>query len=338
MARTTTANNQLGTFNAQGGQAFNNAQTDLSTYNSNLGKLNAGMNVGADPFKSTAYLSNQNKLQSEALNTAADSGKAALQRSNIASGGLNRSQNTLAQRDIGLQTGRLADTLSAQRASNDYKANLQWQQYLAGAPLAGAQLQTGLYSTATGGSGNALNNYTTAMDDTYNNLTQLGSSAMMAAGMAAGCPVLGTLYKMADGSKKPVEQLRLGDLLLGIDGEPELIEEIQSARAPVVRITTDSGIAVRNSATHAFALPRGGFTVAARCLGMSIKTDTKLGSTRVTAVTPDGEDWVFNVMTNRTHTYCADGLWAYGVGDAERHVGMNEWAEVGKAMLAEVAQ
>src|ERR1700739_4951413 len=109
MARTSTSKNQMGTFNSQGGQAFGNAEGDLSQYNANLAKLNSGQNVGANPFQSTAYLSNVNKLQSEALNTSAESGKAAMNRWNVATGGLNRSQVPLAQRDITLQTGRLAD-------------------------------------------------------------------------------------------------------------------------------------------------------------------------------------------------------------------------------------
>lgn len=187
MARTTTAKNQMGTFNAQGNQGFQGAESEIAQYNANQAKLRSGGNVGANPFLSTPYLSNVNKLQSEALNTNAESGKAAMRRWDTATGGLNRSQVPLAQRDIGLQTGRLADTLSAERAANDYKANLGWQQYLAGAPLAGAGINAGLYSTATGGSGNALNDYTNAADSTWSTLmspidaaVQGGSAAMMA--------------------------------------------------------------------------------------------------------------------------------------------------------------
>src|SRR5689334_6920103 len=147
MARTTTAKNQMGTFNAQGGQAFTGAQNDLSKYGSNIATLEKGKNVGANPFQQTGYLSNVNKQQSEALNTSAESGKAAMQRWNVATGGLNRSQVPLAMRDTTLQTGRLADTLSAERSAQDYKSNLGWQQYLAGAPLSTAQLQSGMYAS-----------------------------------------------------------------------------------------------------------------------------------------------------------------------------------------------
>jgi hypothetical protein len=45
--------------------------------------------------------------------------------------------------------------------------------------------------------------------------------------------------------------------------------------------------------------------------------------------------FVFNIITNGSHTYRADGLWSLGVGDAERHVGMNEWAMIGNELLQE---
>jgi hypothetical protein len=166
----------MGAFNSQQNAAFAGAQGDLSQYAANVQKLQQGQNVGANPYQSTAYLSNVNKLQSESLNNAANSGKAQLQRWNVATGGLNRSQVPLAMRDITLQTGRLADTLSAQRAANDYRANLQWQQYLAGAPLSAAQLQSGIYGTAARGSSDALNAYTQAQNNVWNNVTGIGES------------------------------------------------------------------------------------------------------------------------------------------------------------------
>ena len=60
---------------------------------------------------------------------------------------------------------------------------------------------------------------------------------------------------MYDGSEKLVEDLVVGDMLAGIDGDPEVIEEIQSAISPVLRIQTEGGFTTRNSRVHAFALP-----------------------------------------------------------------------------------
>jgi len=186
MGRSTAANNANATYGAQSQQAFNAEQGDIGQYNKNIGTLESGQNVGANPFQQTGYLSNVNKLQSEALDTSAASGKSEMQRWNRATGGLNSSQVPLAQRDIGLQTGRLADTLSAQRSASDYRSNLNWQQYLAGAPLAAAGAEGGAYGTATGGQGNALNNLTSLSGQQYGFYGGMIDSALAGAGTGAG--------------------------------------------------------------------------------------------------------------------------------------------------------
>ena len=55
--------------------------------------------------------------------------------------------------------------------------------------------------------------------------------------------------------------------------------------------------------------------VASRALGATILTAD--GPSKVVSVTPDGADDVFNVVTKRSHTYRADGIWALGNGDDE---------------------
>jgi hypothetical protein len=77
-------------------------------------------------------------------------------------------------------------------------------------------------------------------------------------------------------------------------------------------------------------LPKGGFTVAARSLGKTILTAD--GPSQVISVEPAGKAFVFNIITDGSHSYRADGIWALGVGDAERHIGMNEWAMIGDRM------
>ena len=151
----------------------------------------------------------------------------------------------------------------------------------------------------------------------------------------ASCPVEGSLYLMADGSEEPVETLVVGDSIAGIDEEPQTIEEIQSGYADVLRVATENGLVAKNSYTHAFALPKGGFTVASRSLGKTISTAK--GPSKVVSVEPAGKAWVFNIITNGSHTYRHDGIWALGVGEAERHVGMNEWALAGLKLKEEMA-
>ena len=168
-------------------------------------------------------------------------------------------------------------------------------------------------------------------------LDELGQGLISGVGQAgsaaitAFCPARGTCYLLPSGEQKKVEHLEIGDLLAGIDGEDQLIEEIQSARNPVLRTETENGFVVRTSPVHAFALPVGGFTVAGRCVGKTILTAD--GPSRVASVEPDGVDEVFNIITDGSHTYCADGVWSLGVGEAERQVSMEKWEEIGQRMM-----
>lgn len=165
-------------------------------------------------------------------------------------------------------------------------------------------------------------------------LDELGQG-LIAGGAQVGagfCPAEGSLYLMADGTERPVEALRVGEMLRGIDGEPELIEEIQSARTAILRVETDDGFVSRSSRTHAFAQPIGGFVVAVHAMGKTILTSTGRG--KVIKVEYMGEATVYNVITDGSHTYRADGIWALGVGEAERHVSMEEWNEIGDRVEA----
>ena len=42
---------------------------------------------------------------------------------------------------------------------------------------------------------------------------------------------------------------------------------------------------------------------------------------------------VFNVITDGSHTYRADGMWSLGVGEAERAVSMDKWQEIGERLM-----
>jgi hypothetical protein len=155
-----------------------------------------------------------------------------------------------------------------------------------------------------------------------------------AAGNIAGavCPAKGSLYLVPGDKEVPVETLKVGDEIMGIDGEAQVIEEIQTAQAPILRITTDDNYTVRNSRVHAFALPAGGFVVAIHALGKTLLTTT--GTGKVISVEDDGVDTVFNVITNGSHTYRADGIWALGVGEAERYVSMDTWNRIGDGLAS----
>ena len=160
----------------------------------------------------------------------------------------------------------------------------------------------------------------------------VGESEQDIANAIQMCPAHGSHFLMHDGSVKKVEDVQVGDQLRGIGGDPQTVERIESAQAPILRVITENGFIGRNSRVHAFALPSGGFVVAANAEGKIISTDR--GPSKVIAVVPNGVDLVYNVMTDGSHTYLADGLWALGVGEAERHVSMQEWAKIGEQVNA----
>ena len=131
---------------------------------------------------SAPYLSNINRLQSGALNSATDAGKQDIQALNRRTGGMNSTAAYGATRDLTLQKARLGDQLSAERAANDTNKNVGYQQSMALAPLQVAGAETPYYGTASSGQSSA-----------NNDLTQLGlasygpwMNAISAAGGAAG--------------------------------------------------------------------------------------------------------------------------------------------------------
>jgi hypothetical protein len=164
-------------------------------------------------------------------------------------------------------------------------------------------------------------------------LDELGQGLITGGGQAitAFCPAKGTLYLMADGNHRAVESLVVGDEIEGIDGESQVIEEIQTAKSRVIRVEVSGGYVIRCSPVHAFALPKGGFTVASRSLFKTISTSS--GAATVVHIDQDGEDTVYNVITDGSHTYMAEGLWSLGVGDAERLVSMERWGQIGERLV-----
>ena len=180
MARTgvNEAQNANATNAAEKSQAFTTGQGAIGQASGNIAQLTKTGSVGADPWMSTGYLSNENKLQSEALDQSTNAGKTAIARQNIATGGLNGASTPLAIRDLSLQKGRLADQLTAERASQDFDKNVAYQQNLATLPLSVAGAESPYFSTATSG-----------QDSSLNNLTQFGLASYgpwMAAIQAAG--------------------------------------------------------------------------------------------------------------------------------------------------------
>jgi hypothetical protein len=153
-----------------------------------------------------------------------------------------------------------------------------------------------------------------------------GAGAAFGGAMSGGvlCPAEGTLFLMSDGTEKFIEQLVVGDTIAGIDGVPQTIDSIINTYSPVITVSTEDGHMLVNSFTHCFVTD-GGFTIAAQSFGKSIITAT--GFSRVISVQEDGWARVFSVETQGTHTYCADGVWAYGVGHIESDRACEQYLE-----------
>jgi hypothetical protein len=299
------------TYGNQATQSYNNAQGDLSQYNQDEANLRAGKNVGANPYLNPQYLAAVNQLRSGTLNQQNNAADAQIRSNQVRTGGENSTATNGAISNLALQKMRLGNQLGAEQTAGDWTKNIGYQLNLSQMPLAAAGAQTGLYSTAQRGQSSALNDLT--QEDLAN--LQLAEASIQATGSAASgamCPAEGSLYLMADGTELPVEKLEIGDWIAGIDDEAQEIEEIQSSYQPSIRVVTENGCRTRNSWTHAFASPGDSFTLALESFGMFVMT--ALGPSRVVRVEPAGVALVFSVLTKGSHSYRADGVWAYGVG------------------------
>lgn len=149
------------------------------------------------------------------------------------------------------------------------------------------------------------------------------------------CPAKGSLILTSDGLEKPIECLVAGDQIMGIDDELQTIEEIQQEELETIVVTTDNGTTTHNSLIHAFALPRGGFVVAAKSLGKTILTAK--GPSEVIKIVPAGKAEIFNMITDGSHTYRADGAWALGQGEGERAIDTSTWKKVNHRLSTGIA-
>lgn len=320
-------------YNTNAQDAYKKAEGDLGSYADAVGAFGA-----ANPYvQGGAVQTADNQATADTAAGMAQSAGESLQGSAVrtgqnAGGAIAATEHMQDQNDRNLVAQEAAQTKDRAASDTGYRAavvgdtgNIQ-------------NMQDALATQQSNAAQGALNIQEQAaqtpsfMDELGQGLITGGGQAGSAA-ITAFCPAEGSLYYMADGTEKPVESLKVGELLGGIDGEPELIEEIQTARSPILRVETDDGFVSRSSRVHAFAQPIGGFVVAMHSMGKTILTAKGRG--KVVSVTWDGEATVYNLITDGSHTYRADGIWALGVGEAERHVSMDDWNEIGDKITRE---
>ncbi len=330
----TTAANENTTYNTQAQGSNAAAQGDIGNFANEVAGFKAANPYGTGGPVQTA----QNQQVSDAAAGGAEAVGNELQGAAVRTG-QNAGGDIAATKDMAEANTRNQMAQESGNTMADAGANAGYQGQVVADAGQTAGMQAKLAATQAGAAQGALGTQEQAAQ-TPSFMDELGQGAIQAGGAFAGgaggamCPAEGSLYLMADESERPVEQLVVGDLIAGIDGETHVIEEIQTALSLILRVETDDGFISRSSRVHAFALPFGGFTVAAHSLGKTIVTAKGRG--KVIAVTWDGENVVYNVITGGSHTYRADGIWALGVGEAERQVSMEHWNAIG-ARVAEGA-
>jgi hypothetical protein len=139
-------------------QAYSNQQKELAQYQGNIGVLSRGGSVGANPYETPGYLSNQNKMVADATSGANDSAKQELQLQNRRAGGQNTGATQADITQLAQGKMRFGSEELAQQKAQDYSKNLEFQQYLAGAPLSAASGNQAAYGTALGGQNSTANN------------------------------------------------------------------------------------------------------------------------------------------------------------------------------------
>lgn len=164
---------------------------------------------------------------------------------------------------------------------------------------------------------------------TYNNLygtagqgqyqPGIGAAILGGIGTAAGglmgnpagmfCPARGSLILMANGTWCPIEQLHKGDLVAGIDGEPDALKEdplmtIQK----VVEVKTATREA-KVSAPHTFVRSKGGYSFALMSLGQDLdmwgSNERVLDVHELQELTP-----CYALLLERSHGYNVQGFWS----------------------------
>jgi hypothetical protein len=128
------------------------------------------------------------------------------------------------------------------------------------------------------------------------------------AGAAMMCPASGALISMQDGTVRLVEEVKKGDEVLGIDGQPcRVIDDPLTAMRECVIVRADehkSKVAIE----HTFALVGGGYDYAKSVAGKFVMGIS--GMVLVNDVRVAEPEMVYYLPLDGSHTYCADGLWA----------------------------
>ena len=172
-------------------------------------------------------------------------------------------------------------------------------------------------NTATGAAGNSGSSsasvYGTAGAYHPPAAATIAGSALQAGGQvgaAAMCPVDGSLILMSDGSLKKVEEIVVGDRVMGMDRRGDEVIEIQPTLQNVCTIIT-AHLRTTVSESHTFERWNGGYCFALKAQGENL--ELQLGDAgMVIEVQPLAEKAMcHHIMLKRSHGYCCDGFWSF---------------------------
>ena len=170
-----------------------------------------------------------------------------------------------------------------------------------GGALAGnntaAQTYGNLYGTA--GHGNVTQNSNLA-----GNLIGAGGTV----GAAAMCVCTGTKIRTGEHILARVENLRVGDKVIGVEGRIAIVRQPEHSEVDCVALTTESGLELLCSEWHTILRPFGGYVRAKDALGADVLTWT--GKDRIVEVKKIGKANVVKLELDGSHTYQSAGLWS----------------------------
>lgn len=164
--------------------SYGGMQADLAKFAKNEGTLQRGGEVGTDPYETPGYLANQNRLTADVTSGEKSAAKQQLEMANRRAGGQNTGATNATVANLAMGKMRLGNQLQTQQKAQDFSKNLQWQQYLAGAPLQSAGVQEGVVNSTQ----SSMSQYALAQQkqwyDEIGQMIQAGKAAA-SAGMGA---------------------------------------------------------------------------------------------------------------------------------------------------------
>lgn len=180
--------------------------------------------------------------------------------------------------------------------------------------LAAAGQEAGM-GTALGSTGSQYFGDAASMENAYQEAAAQRSAAMWGALAQVGsaavplCVAEGTPVYVSHMESVPASQLRIGDTILGIEGQPlKIVNPIVVADSPVLLVVTASGLKLLCSPSHTMLRPGGGYVRAQDALHQEVLTIE--GPSAVAEVTDQGTMRVVHLQLNGSHTFCTGGIWS----------------------------